>query len=298
MDIVMLRDTGSACVIESLDASWRLLVVKVLAATITTVVNTFTLANLSNACCLMPTKKSPTGFEKVQDPSNEPADAAVNGRADLFKTTACYRDFSKNDSLHWNISPSANIKACKASGMVHTTTHQSLWYVVWLYSSSRGRPRTSNPFQTWSTMPCSINWIQPPNSKDPRYMEGRGKRKGRTFKVIPLPADVDRTTAAGRSQWKDVGKVGFDPNVLEQHPVKISGMFQNQQIRRMFISGGVSMFAETMRPCLEKHHGRVLSSFSEVVNKSIPFWDKARHLHTVYNSDPPEKVLRSHLKLA
>ncbi|VDN37535.1 unnamed protein product, partial [Cylicostephanus goldi] len=29
-----------------------------------------------------------------------------------------------------------------------------------------------------------------------------------------------------------------------------------------------------MRPCLEKHHGRVLSSFSEVVNKSIPFWDK------------------------
>ncbi|KAL6732775.1 hypothetical protein Aduo_003497 [Ancylostoma duodenale] len=103
-------------------------------------------------------------------------------------------------------------------------------------------------------MPCSINWIQPPNSKDPRYMEGRGKRKGRTFKVIPLPADVDRTTAAGRSQWKDVGK--------------------NQQIRRMFISGGVSMFAETMRPCLEKHHGRVLSSFSEVVNKSIPFWDK------------------------
>ncbi|VDM81321.1 unnamed protein product [Strongylus vulgaris] len=108
--------------------------------------------------------------------------------------------------------------------------------------------------QTWSTMPCSINWIQPPNSKDPRYMEGRGKRKGRSFKVIPLPTEVDRTTAAGRSQWKDVGK--------------------NQQIRRMFISGGVSMFAETMRPCLEKHHGRVLSSFSEVVNKSIPFWDK------------------------
>ncbi|CAJ0596247.1 unnamed protein product [Cylicocyclus nassatus] len=103
-------------------------------------------------------------------------------------------------------------------------------------------------------MPCSINWIQPPNSKDPRYMEGRGKRKGRAFKVIPLPAEVDRTTAVGRSQWKDVGK--------------------NQQIRRMFISGGVSMFAETMRPCLEKHHGRVLSSFSEVVNKSIPFWDK------------------------
>ncbi|KAK6032253.1 hypothetical protein OSTOST_01566, partial [Ostertagia ostertagi] len=86
------------------------------------------------------------------------------------------------------------------------------------------------------------------------YLEGRGKRKGRTFKVIPLPPEIDRATIPGRSQWKDVGK--------------------NQQIRRMFISGGVSMFAETMRPCLEKHHGRVLSSFSEVVNKSIPFWDK------------------------
>ncbi|KAK6725749.1 hypothetical protein RB195_004208 [Necator americanus] len=122
---------------------------------------------------------------------------------------------------------------------------------VWIHGVVH--PNTSR-LMTWSTMPCSINWIQQPNSKDPRYMEGRGKRKGRTFKVIPLPAEVDRTTAAGRSQWKDVGK--------------------NQQIRRMFISGGVSMFAETMRPCLEKHHGRVLSSFSEVVNKSIPFWDK------------------------
>ncbi|PIO63480.1 hypothetical protein TELCIR_14918 [Teladorsagia circumcincta] len=106
---------------------------------------------------------------------------------------------------------------------------------------------------TCSTMSCSINWIST-NPKDPRYLEGRGKRKGRTFKVIPLPPEIDRATIPGRSQWKDVGK--------------------NQQIRRMFISGGVSMFAETMRPCLEKHHGRVLSSFSEVVNKSIPFWDK------------------------
>uniref|UniRef100_A0A7I4XTU1 Protein FAM43A n=2 Tax=Haemonchus contortus TaxID=6289 RepID=A0A7I4XTU1_HAECO len=106
---------------------------------------------------------------------------------------------------------------------------------------------------TFSTMSCPINWIST-NSKDPRYMEGRGKRKGRTFKVIPLPPEIDRATMAGRSQWKDVGK--------------------NQQIRRMFISGGISMFAEAMRPCLEKHHGRVLSSFSEVVNKSIPFWDK------------------------
>ncbi|KJH47538.1 hypothetical protein DICVIV_06379 [Dictyocaulus viviparus] len=85
-------------------------------------------------------------------------------------------------------------------------------------------------------------------------MEGSGKRRGRTFKVIPLPSEIERSTINERSQWKEVGK--------------------NHQIRRMFISGGVSMFAETMRPCLEKHHGRVLSSFSEVVNKSIPFWDK------------------------
>ncbi|KAK6044664.1 hypothetical protein COOONC_17831 [Cooperia oncophora] len=102
--------------------------------------------------------------------------------------------------------------------------------------------------------------------------KGVENEKGRTFKVIPLPPEIDRATIPGRSQWKDVGKVCDDGVVSD--PCSTSSCFQNQQIRRMFISGGVSMFAETMRPCLEKHHGRVLSSFSEVVNKSIPFWDK------------------------
>ncbi|VDM53908.1 unnamed protein product [Angiostrongylus costaricensis] len=97
-----------------------------------------------------------------------------------------------------------------------------------------------------------INWMS--NSKDSRYVEGSGKRREPTFRPIPLPTEMDHNSIPVRNRWKKMGK--------------------NQQVRRVFVPAGLSMFAETMRACLEEHHGRVFSSFSEVVNNSIPFWDK------------------------
>ncbi|KAJ1350901.1 hypothetical protein KIN20_006816 [Parelaphostrongylus tenuis] len=98
------------------------------------------------------------------------------------------------------------------------------------------------------------------SSKDSEDGERYNKLRGQAHKTLPLPRSSK--LAAERNQWNN------------QWNRKWHNMGRNQRVSRFFVPAAVSMFAETMRPSLEKYHGRIFTSFTETVRMGMPFWEK------------------------
>ncbi|PAV60096.1 hypothetical protein WR25_25317 [Diploscapter pachys] len=95
----------------------------------------------------------------------------------------------------------------------------------------------------------------------------------------------------GRTRWLDMGTVS-----------KQQG-WGRKPICRMFISGGISTFSESMCYTLERHLHVEFTSFSEVVTKAIVYWDQLaeedrfgweeravaekKRCHFIYQRTPP-----------
>ncbi|CAJ0955486.1 unnamed protein product, partial [Mesorhabditis belari] len=173
--------------------------------------------------------------------------------------------------------------------------------------------RTANGQQTiheMSTTNGLADWIAPLLAQRDTSETKSGNRRcrpvmvvpaSRPFRMIPppmLPFSIRAHHQSAPRQAPHPATPYLPPNqssmhrVLNQqqhppglHPTLIGHSLEHQKIpgvkwihsvgktRRMYVSAGVSTFAEVMRPWVEKHCSHTFTSFSEVVSRALPFWD-------------------------